>query len=124
MKKSARPEIVSVTTTHDEDFEGYSSSDSVALSGRKSLLKSKITVKEHSVTKKYKQRTLLISSRGVTYRYRHLMQDLGNLLPHTKKDAKLDSKSRLEDLNELAELNNCNNCLYFEMRKHQDMVRS
>ena len=50
MKKSARPEIVSVTTTHDEDFEGYSSSDSVALSGRKSLLKSKITVKEQRNT--------------------------------------------------------------------------
>ena len=43
------------------------------------------------------------------------------LLPHSKKDAKLDSKSKLEDINEIAELNNCNNCLYFEARKHQDM---
>jgi ribosome biogenesis protein BRX1 len=49
------------------------------------------------------------------------MQDLVTLMPHSKKDAKLDSKSHLEDLNELCELNNCNNCLYFEVRKHQDM---
>ena len=49
------------------------------------------------------------------------MNDLHALLPHSKKDAKLDSKAHLEDLNELAELNNCNNCLYFEVRKHQDM---
>lgn len=49
------------------------------------------------------------------------MQDLNSLLPHSKKDAKLDSKSKLEDINEIAELNNCNNCLYFETRKHQDM---
>ena len=66
-----------------------------------------------------RQRTLLISSRGVNYRYRHLMLDLNLLLPHTKKDAKIDSKTRLEDINEVAELNNCNNCIYFEMRKHQ-----
>ncbi|KAH6595492.1 hypothetical protein BASA50_005792 [Batrachochytrium salamandrivorans] len=70
---------------------------------------------------KYKQRVLLVASRGITYRYRHLMNELHMLLPHSKKDAKLDSKSHLEDLNELAELNNCNNCLYFEVRRHQDM---
>lgn len=62
------------------------------------------------------------SSKNLTQsRYRHLMQDLNALLPHSKKDAKLDSKARLEDINEVAELNNCNNCLYFETRKHQDM---
>ena len=32
-----------------------------------------------------KQKVLLLSSRGVTERYRHLMSDLQSLLPHTKK---------------------------------------
>lgn len=32
-----------------------------------------------------KQRVLVLSSRGVTERYRHLMNDLQALLPHTKK---------------------------------------
>ncbi|KAF9333211.1 Ribosome biogenesis protein brx1 [Linnemannia elongata] len=68
-----------------------------------------------------KQRVLLLSSRGITSRHRHLLTDLGDLLPHTKKDAKLDSKSKLHIINELAELNNCNNCIFFEVRKRQDL---
>jgi len=35
--------------------------------------------------KKNKQRVLLLSSRGVTHRMRHLMNDLEALLPHVKK---------------------------------------
>jgi len=35
--------------------------------------------------KKNKQRVLLLSSRGVTHRMRHLMVDLEALLPHVKK---------------------------------------
>jgi ribosome biogenesis protein BRX1 len=40
------------------------------------------------VTKKNKQRVLLLSSRGITHRMRHLMSDLEALLPHVKKGAK------------------------------------
>ncbi|ORY07727.1 Brix-domain-containing protein [Basidiobolus meristosporus CBS 931.73] len=68
-----------------------------------------------------KQRVMMLTSRGITYRQRHLMTDLEALLPQAKKDTKLDSKSKLYILNELAELNNCNNCIYFESRKHQDL---
>ena len=46
-----------------------------------------------------KQRTLLISSRGVTYRHRHLIQDLNSLLPHSRKEPKLDTKKDLGQLN-------------------------
>jgi ribosome biogenesis protein BRX1 len=96
--------------------------------------------------KKNKQRVLLLSSRGITQRMRHLMGDLEALLPHVKKgefdyafnyvtisfdmkkrcwlwcpDSKLDSKSQLHLLPELADLNNCNNALYFEARRHEDL---
>ncbi|KAG5338189.1 hypothetical protein C0989_008038 [Termitomyces sp. Mn162] len=71
--------------------------------------------------KKNKQRVLLLSSRGITHRMRHLMNDLEALLPHVKKDSKLDSKSQLHLLPELADLNNCNNTLYFEARRHEDL---
>ena len=37
--------------------------------------------------KKNKQRVLLLSSRGITHRMRHLMNDLEALLPHVKKGA-------------------------------------
>lgn len=96
---------------------------------------------EDSSKKKNKQRVLLLSSRGITHRMRHLMNDLEALLPHVKKgvcqvgrkatsrllfllaivDSKLDSKSQLHLLPELADLNNCNNTLYFEARRHEDL---
>ena len=68
-----------------------------------------------------RQRTLLISSRGINYRHRHLIQDLNALLPHSRKEPKLDTKKDLRQLNEIAELYNCNNILFFEARKHQDL---
>ena len=36
-------------------------------------------------------------------------------------DAKLDSKNHLHLLPELADLHNCNNTLYFEARRHEDL---
>jgi hypothetical protein len=39
-----------------------------------------------------KQRSLIIASRGISHRDRHLMADLRDLLPHSKKDAKFDAK--------------------------------
>lgn len=74
-----------------------------------------------SGVKKTKQRVLILSSRGVTYRHRHLLNDLYSLLPHSRKDAKLDTKTKLYQLNELAELYNCNNILFFEARKGKDL---
>ncbi|KAG8217614.1 ribosome biogenesis protein BRX1 [Butyriboletus roseoflavus] len=71
--------------------------------------------------KRNRQRVLLLSSRGVTHRMRHLMSDLEALLPHTKKESKLDSKSQLHLLPELADLHNCNNTVYFEARRHEDL---
>jgi ribosome biogenesis protein BRX1 len=35
--------------------------------------------------KKNRQRVLMLSSRGITHRMRHLMNDLEALLPHVKK---------------------------------------
>lgn len=75
----------------------------------------------NGVPKKNKQRVLILSSRGVTYRHRHLLNDLYSLLPHSRKDAKLDTKTKLYQLNELAELYNCNNVLFFEARKGKDL---
>ncbi|KAI9851669.1 MAG: Ribosome biogenesis protein brx1 [Vezdaea acicularis] len=72
-------------------------------------------------TAKNKQRVLILSSRGVTYRHRHLLNDLYSLLPHSRKDAKLDTKTKLYQLNELAELYNCNNVFFFEARKGKDL---
>jgi len=82
-----------------------------------------VKTKKNNQPKEFKnrQRVMLLCSRGITARHRHLMSDLQALLPHAKKDSKLDSKSKLYILNELADINNCNNCIYFEGRKHTDL---
>ena len=49
------------------------------------------------------------------------MRDLIDLLPHSKKDVKIDSKSNATLINEIIELNNCTSCIYFESRKHSDL---
>jgi len=54
-------------------------------------------------------------------RHRHLLNDLYSLLPHSRKESKLDTKTKLYQLNELAELYNCNNVLFFEARKGKDL---
>ena len=68
-----------------------------------------------------KQRVLVIASRGITARYRHLIEDLKKLIPHHKKDSKLDTKGDVQTVNEVAELKSCNQIMYLEVRKHQDL---
>ncbi|KAL9034044.1 MAG: hypothetical protein Q9214_007227, partial [Letrouitia sp. 1 TL-2023] len=81
----------------------------------------KTTLLNGTPIKKNKQRVLILSSRGVTYRQRHLLNDLHLLLPHSRKDVKLDTKTKLYQLNELADMYNCNNILFFEARKGKDL---
>lgn len=68
-----------------------------------------------------KQRVLILSSRGITARYRHLLEDLKNLIPHHKKDNKLDTKRDLKVVNEIAEMKSCNQIIYLDTRKHTDL---
>ncbi|RHX96690.1 hypothetical protein DYB36_011709, partial [Aphanomyces astaci] len=71
-----------------------------------------------------KQRVLVFASRGITTRYRHFLDDLRKLLPHHKKDVKLDAKDTLHVVNEIAEIKGCNNTVFLEVRsarKKQDL---
>lgn len=69
-----------------------------------------------------KQRCLVLCSRGVTARYRHLLEDLRTLLPHHKKESKLDpgSEGAGRAVNDIAEMRSCNTVLFLECRKRQD----
>eukprot|EP00747_Dinoflagellata_sp_TGD_P163970 gnl/TRDRNA2_/TRDRNA2_183270_c0_seq1.p1 gnl/TRDRNA2_/TRDRNA2_183270_c0~~gnl/TRDRNA2_/TRDRNA2_183270_c0_seq1.p1 ORF type:complete len:372 (-),score=83.30 gnl/TRDRNA2_/TRDRNA2_183270_c0_seq1:139-1203(-) len=68
-----------------------------------------------------KQRTLVFCSRGVTSRFRHLSEDIKRLLPHHKVEPKFDKNADIKDINEIAELKSCNNVVFFESRKKQDL---
>ncbi|XP_071954500.1 ribosome biogenesis protein BRX1 homolog [Antedon mediterranea] len=68
-----------------------------------------------------KERVLVFASRGVSYRDRHLMQDIRNLMPHSKPDCKMSKGQGLFSINEICEMKNCSKCVYFEARKKKDL---
>jgi ribosome biogenesis protein BRX1 len=67
-----------------------------------------------------KEKCLILSSRGVTSRYRHLMLDIGTLIPHSKKDSKLDTKNPRDAVVEVADMKSCSSAMFFECRKRTD----
>jgi ribosome biogenesis protein BRX1 len=68
-----------------------------------------------------KQRCLVVCSRGVTARYRHLLEDIRTLLPHHKKESKLDpGGSTAAAVNDICAMRGCNTVVFLECRKHQD----
>ncbi|OQV15962.1 Ribosome biogenesis protein BRX1-like protein [Hypsibius exemplaris] len=68
-----------------------------------------------------KQRVLIFSSRGISYRDRHLMNDFKTVMPHSKDENKMNKKEKLVAINEACEMKNCNLTLYFEARKKKDL---
>jgi ribosome biogenesis protein BRX1 len=69
-----------------------------------------------------KQRCLVLCLRGATARYRHLLEDIRTLLPHHKKESKLDpgKSGTARAVNDIAQIRSCNTVLFLECRKHQD----
>jgi len=68
-----------------------------------------------------KTRVLIISARGLGFRGRHLLQDIQSMMPHSKTDSKMPRKESLFDINEIAEMKNCEKCMLFEGRKGKDV---
>ena len=93
----------------DESYSSSSSSDS------------EMETTSTGAPSKNTNKLMVLASRGINARQRHLMDDLSRLLSHSKKESKFDSKHDLFALNELAELNGCTHCLYFEARKPQEL---
>ena len=69
-----------------------------------------------------KQRCLVLCLRGATARYRHLLEDLRTLIPHHKKESKLDcgKNGAASAVNDIAQMRGCNTVLFLECRKRQD----
>ena len=71
-----------------------------------------------------KRRCLVLCLRGATARYRHVLEDLRTLIPHHKKESKLDvsggKAGAAAAINDIAAMNNCTSVLFLECRKQQD----
>jgi len=66
---------------------------------------------------KNRQRVLVFGSRGISFRGRHFMENLRRLLPHAKKESKMDKRDTMSAINEICEMKNCNKVMFFEGRK-------
>merc|ERR1719215_2024425 len=49
------------------------------------------------------------------------MEDIRKMLPHHKTEPKFEKKSKLHEINEVCELKSCNNAIFFEARKMEDL---
>lgn len=66
-----------------EDSDSGSSTSSSSSAGEEEIVPS--TSKATAATAPFRQKVLVLSSRGVTQRMRHVMNDLSALLPQAKK---------------------------------------
>jgi ribosome biogenesis protein BRX1 len=66
-----------------------------------------------------KQRTLVVASRGISHQERYLVNDMISLLPHSKKECKIEKNVAKDELSEICFNHNCKNGLYFEHRKRE-----
>ena len=74
----------------------------------------------HSKEWKNRQRVMMVCQRGIEGRFRHLMEDLCNIIPHSKKQSKIEKKQAKEQIDELCYERSCNNFIYFESRSLKD----
>jgi len=63
---------------------------------------------------------LIVATKGIGQRYRHLMLDLRVLLPHSKHDQKCDPRE-LPLINEICEIKGCTSAIIFEARRRGDL---
>ena len=70
---------------------------------------------------KNRQRTLVLCSRGIAGRMRHLVKDLCDLIPNTKVESKVNRKDAGDVIDEMCFEKSCNNCMFFEQRKQKDL---
>ncbi|XP_040566045.1 ribosome biogenesis protein BRX1 homolog [Lepeophtheirus salmonis] len=75
----------------------------------------------NSKTWRNKERVLVLGTRGISSRDRHLMEDFKTLMPHAKGDSKMDVKDTLFSLNQMAEMKNCKKVLLFQGKRKKDL---
>lgn len=68
-----------------------------------------------------KQRLLVFAARGINHRDRHLMNNLREMLPHSKSEVKVEAKDCSKEIDDICEMRNCNLCLFFENKKRRDL---
>ncbi|XP_051162725.1 ribosome biogenesis protein BRX1 homolog [Leptopilina boulardi] len=68
-----------------------------------------------------RQRVLVLASRGIGFRHRHLMDDIKKLMPHHRTESKMERTKNLQVINEMCAMKNCNKTILFEGRQKKDL---
>ncbi|EGG21646.1 brix domain-containing protein [Cavenderia fasciculata] len=68
-----------------------------------------------------KKRVLILATRGGSSKNRHLMNDLCNLIPHSKREQKVDNRNALSQINDTCEMKGCNYAMLFDNRRDNDL---
>ncbi|GAB0100778.1 Ribosome biogenesis protein BRX1 homolog [Sergentomyia squamirostris] len=68
-----------------------------------------------------RQRVLVMASRGINHRDRHLMRDIKMLMPHHREESKMERSKTLTVINEMCTMKHCNKVLLFEGRRKMDL---
>jgi len=66
-----------------------------------------------------KQRILTLMSRGSTFQAKKLLEDLQQMMAHSKHERNVDHKATTADVTELCADHNCNSVLFLESKKNQ-----
>lgn len=66
-----------------------------------------------------KQRVLFVASRGIANKERIIMNNIMSLIPHSKKECKIEKNIAHKELNEICFNHSCSNCVYFEHKKRE-----
>lgn len=67
-----------------------------------------------------KKRVLIFAARGITHRDRHLMNNLKEMMPHSKGESKVEAKDYSSEIDEIALMKNCNRVIFFDNKKRKD----
>ena len=86
------------------------------------LYEKKIDALNSNAQWRNRQRVLVVASRGVSHQERIVMNNIISLMPHSKKECKIDRKAAFSELNEICYNHSCTNCVYFEHRKREFLM--
>jgi ribosome biogenesis protein BRX1 len=64
---------------------------------------------------------MIFSSRGVTNTHTNLIRDIQSLVANTKRESRIQNKDVKEVIDDICFERSCNNFMYFESHKHQDL---
>merc|ERR1719265_272175 len=66
------------------------------------------------------RQVLITASHGIDFRYRQILMDIMQLIPHGRLESRLGYHNNRKAINDLADCMGCSNIIFFQVLKHKD----